>query len=452
MIQSLQLVFTLSILLFVSLSITAQSLSINVVGSSNTKVYLYSLQGEKTLLIDSVNASSDNNYKYNLEKLFVGFYRLSFPKNTVIDFINDGKDVVLKTDFNNILDSMKVVSSESNKLFYQFIKLNRQYKTKNELLQFILNRFPKDDSYYQQTKERLNELHNEYLEFINITAQKDPKSFIARYIFSSQLPIIDINIPQEKQLDYLKANALNYVDFNDASLINSDLFSNKSIEYLTYFSNPQLPKELLEKEFMKAIDSLFNKAKVNQLVYQHITEYLIDGFKKYGFNQVLDYIVENYVVKDDLCLDEKTEGTIKRRIDQAKYLKVGSFVPEIVLPNEKGKLVELSKINSEKTLIVFYSTWCSHCKELLPKLNAYKKGKPDKALTILAISLDTKREEWEAFFNENCSELINLSDLKGWDGKASNDYYIYATPTMFLIDKEKKIISKPIEVRDILTQ
>lgn len=449
MIQLLQLVFTLSILLFVSLCVNAQTLSINVSGSNNTKVYLYSLLGEKTLLIDSVDASSDNNYKYNLEKLSTGFYRLSFTKNIVIDFINDSKNVVLKTDFNNILDSMNVISSESNKLFYQFIKLNRQYKTKNELLQLILNRFPKDDTYYQQTKERLNELQNEYLEFVSITAQKDPQSFIAKYIRSAQLPVLDISVQPDKQLTYLKDHALDNVDFNNSSLINSDVFTNKTIEYLTYFRNPQLPLELLEKEFMSAVDSILNKAKVNQLVYQHITEYLIDGFKKFGFDQVLDYIVENYVIKDDLCLDERTEGMIKRRIEQAKYLKIGNAVPNIIMNDINGKQVELNIISTEKTVIVFYASWCPHCKELLPKLNELKKQNGNK-LEIVAISLDEKKDDLINFVNTNCSNLINVSDLKGWEGKAANDYYIYATPTMFLLDKDKKIISKPITINELM--
>ena len=42
-----------------------------------------------------------------------------------------------------------------------------------------------------------------------------------------------------------------------------------------------------------------------------------------------------------------------------------------------------------------------------------------------------------------------MSDLKGWEGKAATDYFIYATPTMFLIDNEKKIIGKPITIEEV---
>jgi hypothetical protein len=39
---------------------------------------------------------------------------------------------------------------------------------------------------------------------------------------------------------------------------------------------------------------------------------------------------------------------------------------------------------------------------------------------------------------------------KKWDGKVATDYNIYATPTMFLIDKKMKIIAKPISFNELI--
>lgn len=448
LIQRKESLFVLLILFLFSFSFYAQTLEIRIEGHSS-KIYLSNLSGDKTSLVDS--SISNGSYRFSLanNNLHSGLCRITFDKNKWIDFINDGMDVSISTNIKSLLDSLKIIESESNKLFYSFLKLNKQYKTKTELLNLIISRFPKDDPYYITTRKRLSELQNDYLEFVNITSQKKPSSFVARYIRYSQLPVVDVNIPLEKHVEYLKSNSLDHINFNDALLINSDLFSNKTIEYLSYYGNPQYPKELLEKEFMIAVDTLLNKARVNQLVYQHITEYMIDGFKRFGFDQVLDYIVENYVIKDDLCLDEKTEGLIKRRIDQARILKVGALAPEITLPDINGKNYGLDEINSGKILIVFYSSWCQHCKELLPQLNKVVKNQAEKNIEVLAISLDTKRENWLDFITENCQSLINVSDLKGWDSKVANEYHIYATPTMFLIDRERKIISKPITFNDL---
>jgi len=359
--------FIICILVVLSLSgIGAQTIKIRVnnLNLSQGKSQLSYLEGENAVpvMADTIylKDQADFNYKLPGHSGHQGLYRLSFPNNKSIDFINDNEDVILSTDANNIMDSMRVIKSESNRLYYYFIKLNKQYKIKTDLLLLLLAKYPKDDDYYNYTKNKMMQLQKEYLHFINITSQKNQKSFIARYIKSVQLSTVDINVPFEKQLAYLKTHGLDNVDFNDDDLIKSDVFASKSIEYLTLFRNPQLPKELLEKEFMSAVDTILNKAKINPLVYKHVTEYLIDGFKKFGFDEVIDYIVDNYVIKDDICLDEKLQNSIQRRMDQSKHFKTGALVPEIVIPDSTGRDVDLQKIGGERTLIIFYASWCPH--------------------------------------------------------------------------------------------
>jgi hypothetical protein len=248
--------------------IKAQTIKIRVnnLNLDSGKSQLSSLEGEKVVpeISDTIYSKTQVDFNYLLlgHSGHVGFYRLSFPNNIKVDFINDNVYVDLITDANNIIDSMKVIKSESNKLYFKFIKLNKQYKMKTDLLQLILAKYPKDDDYYNYTKNKLAGLQKEYLEFVNVTSQKDPKSFIARYIKSVQLPVTDMSLPMEKQLAYLKVHTLDNVDFDDDDLIYSDAFTSKSIEYLALFRNPQLPKALLEKEFMSAVDTILSKARL----------------------------------------------------------------------------------------------------------------------------------------------------------------------------------------------
>lgn len=95
---------------------------------------------------------------------------MQFDRIHSLDFINDGKDIEIRTDFNKIIDSLKVIKSESNKLFYEFPRLNKSYKTKTDLLQLILARYPKDDNYYEMTQKKLAELQNNYKQFVKVTS------------------------------------------------------------------------------------------------------------------------------------------------------------------------------------------------------------------------------------------------------------------------------------------
>ena len=346
------------------------------------------------------------------------------------------------------INFINMVSAYS-RIFYSFIKLNKTYKSKADLFQLFLSRYPKDDSFYKTAQTKIIELQDEYLDFVNTTTQKDPDSFIAKYIRSAQLPIVNYNLQVDKQLTFLKEHALDKVNFNDASLVYSDVFTNKTIEYLTYYSNPQLPKELLEKEFTKAVDFIISKAKVKPQVYKHVVEYLIDGFKRFGFDKILDYIVQNFVIKDELCLDEKTENSIQRRLDQNKKLPVGEITANIIMPDAAGNNISLTGLKSDKVLILFYASWCTHCQDLVPKLAAYYKAQKGKKFEVLAVSLDNKKEEWLKFIKDNNLNWLNVSDMKGWDSKAAADYYIYATPTMFLVDRNKKILGKPLTLEEL---
>ena len=416
------------------------------------KVLISEIEGEKIKTIDSIVNHTDKNLiiKLNKTNIHTGLYRLTFENKAWLQLIYENEDIEIETDAHHIIDSLKIIKSESNKIYYEFIKRNKEYKTKSKLLQLILSQYPEDDNYYQTTKEKLNQVQEDYLYFVNVISQTNPNSFAARYIMATQLPVIDIAIPSEKQLDYLKSHTLDNINFNDEDLVYSNAFTNKIIEYLTYYRNPGLNRELLEKEFMFAVDTVLTRAKVNQRVYQQIIEYLLDGFRNSGFDSLIEYIVENYVIKDNICLNQELSKTLDRRINQAKIFRIGTIVPNIVLPDSAGALIELNKINAENTLIIFYASWCPHCQNLLPRIYDIYKRQNEKKFEIFAVSIDTSRSEWLNFVRTNNLNWLNVSDLKGWDGQVAKEYYLYATPTMFLINNEKKIISKPITFEELI--
>lgn len=429
----------------------AQTVNIKIIGIESGYVMLYSLEGEKLTFSDSIAAAGNNNFIFTFDyaENHPGLYRLTFNKNKSLDFVYDGESIEIETNAKNILDSIRVINSDANKLYYEFVKRNKEFKSKSELLQLVLARYPEKDDYYYTTKEKLIQVQEDYLYFVNVTAQLKPKSFIARYARSAQLTVIDPETPPDKYLDYLKSHSLDNVNFFDEDLIYSDAFANKSIEYLTYFRNPQLPLELLKKEFMAAIDSILGKARVNEIVYTHAVEYLLEGFKNFGFDNVINYIVENYVIMDDLCLNQKLGNTLDRRIQQSKQFKPESIVPDIILPDSTGSLINLKDLNNEKTLIIFYASWCSHCQTLMPEIYDKYKNQPDKKFEVLAVSIDTSRTDWLNYIRTNNLDWLNVSDLEGWDGKAAEDYSIYATPTIFLVDNEKKLIRVAASVKEI---
>ena len=66
---------------------------------------------------------------------------------------------------------------------------------------------------------------------------------------------------------------------------------------------------------------------------------------------------------------------------------------------------------------------------------------------MLFISLDTDKA---VFKNFTCVfPFISMCDYKKWDTQAVKDYYIFVTPSLFLLDKNNKIILRPILAKQV---
>ena len=123
------------------------------------------------------------------------------------------------------------------------------------------------------------------------------------------------------------------------------------------------------------------------------------------------------------------------------YVKglVGMQAPNIEWMTPKDEKTTLYDLPQKQILIVFWSSECSYCSGEMPKINEWAKGKKD--VIVLAISLDTDKYKYYETIKKYDS-LMPYADFKGWESSIVKDYYVYATPTFYLLDKNKIIIKK----------
>ncbi|MEZ5084271.1 MAG: TlpA disulfide reductase family protein [Bacteroidales bacterium] len=196
------------------------------------------------------------------------------------------------------------------------------------------------------------------------------------------------------------------------------------------------------------MDKIMYEAMDNSLIYSFITEYLVGGFEKFHFDKVLDYIAETYAPEQ--CENEERKSDLQTRLKKYAELSVGKPAPEIMIPDINGNKITLSKINAEYTLIIFWASWCPHCNEILPEIQAICESSLNPAkMTVLSVSLDKDKAEWENAVAKGRYTWLNASELNGWDSQPAIDYNVYATPTMFLLDKKKNILAKPITFEEL---
>ena len=73
----------------------------------------------------------------------------------------------------------------------------------------------------------------------------------------------------------------------------------------------------------------------------------------------------------------------------------------------------------------------------------------DSNLKVLAIGLEEDAEAWQQA-TASLPNFTNVLGLNKWDNEIGNLYNISATPTYFVLDEDKTIVSKPDTLESLL--
>ena len=443
------------------------TLEIQVNNQPDNHIILEKISGDDfkpldTLLVHPVNKTSSVNSKaaqYTFpENLSIGMYRLIFGKTTYarvmdedpqqLDFIFNNEDIILETNFDAPEDSLLAILSEENRVWFEFLRKKKQIETK-------LKNWEKEVDYYQNknvsgtdTKVQtaiahFNSLQKERDDLITEMVSRYPNLLATSMIKMYREPFLDGNLSQQQRQAKFQKDFFNTLDFTDERLINSSVYTNRIFYYLTSYNQPGFTKQQLENEYIKAVDVVIAHTNKNPKVYEFILGYLVHGFEVLKMDKVIDYIADNY--SGTTCqTDEKT--TLERKL-AAREMKPGTVVPDFTMNDINGDPVTLSEVQKDKTLLLFWASWCPHCSKMIPYIKSWAN---QHNVEVVAVSLDTSKTEWkEGVSNLGMESWFNVSDLKQWDGKVATEYNVFATPTMFIIDKNRKILAKPVTNIDL---
>ena len=128
-----------------------------------------------------------------------------------------------------------------------------------------------------------------------------------------------------------------------------------------------------------------------------------------------------------------------------KPILVGTKVKNIVLNDSLGIPHSLYDVKSKYTVLYFWDPDCGHCQKITPKLKeSYDKIK-SKGVQVFAVCTEVEIDKWKKFIREKDLNWINVADPE-LHNNFRHDFDITTTPQIFLLDENKNIIAKKIEV------
>ena len=443
---------------------------------NNQAVALFQCYGDTLLFVDSTHTNKNGEFVFSDKTFsnsdFQGFKNLESLLKVVLQnnqwfyVLCDGKPIEIKTLFqpnafyNIATDSLVVIKSENNKQLYEFQYLQTQLNVTNSWLLQMMRLYPLEDPFHQQIEDEYFKRYAAMEGFLATVFAEDSmrgsSSPLGR-LGGAYFPFNpDWKQPDQWRDSIIAAHYFDYFNPADTFYLHTNILPEKMEVYLQLKTNKtdDYGQPVRNEAFLSnAAHEFLEQTKSNTLNFEFCLNYLLKKFDKEHLDNAFLYLYDSYA-KPQTGDCESTIAileNLKEKANKLRNVAIGSNAPNF---NISDKL-QLNDIQSDYTLLLFWATWCPHCTQVVPQLKKvvddFNQKTTNKLLTI-AVSLDTDEGQWQKFVTENnLLSFLNFSEFKGWQSEVVKRYNVYATPTMFLLDKDKKIIAKPITEQELST-
>ena len=421
------------------------SLKVNLNGNEQANLLLYRIYGDKFQLLDTLERNKEGQYSFLFpSNASIGMYRLSFAPKAFADIIYNQEDCWIRTELKSPMDSMYVIQSVENQIYYDFLKQKRAYELKMELLKPLLAYYPEQNTFLASVTEEFETVQLDYLVYVNDKLERFPNTWASLYLAFFRNPLIPAGLSDSELSNFMQLHLFDFVNFDHTELLYSDAYPARLIEYLSLFSNMDLSREEMGEAFKQAIDRIMAKPIRDPIIRDFMIGYLMDGFQQYGFDEVIVHMAYNYQ-QTQTCDNELLKSDLQTRLENFQRLAIGMSAPDFTMSDSKNHSTSLSSIKTPRVILFFWSSTCPHCRELYPYLVDMYENQKDKKVEVVAISIDDDLDAWKGFKDQFHAGWIDLCDGKSWESAVIKDYNIYATPSFFVIDQASgKIVGKPI--------
>jgi thiol-disulfide isomerase/thioredoxin len=444
-------IFIFCFLLLQSFLSLAQNNKISgtIPGLANKDVFLLRMVAENRQIIDTASTDPSGSFVFELPSDFpIGQYAVVVGPSQLIELIYNKEDIRFVTTGASSDDQVQIVESIENRIYYDYLYEKGITLYKTDLLEPLIQNYPTDDPFYQTAIAQYNLLKENFDERVNTLVEQNPETFAAQIIQTDKPLLPDPTLTPLMQTIFLKTHYFDETNFTDTLLTRTNILSSKVVGYLGLFQEKKMTKEQLENSLLVGVDTVLNKAIVNQEVYEYVVDFLINGFQAIGFEKGLEYIAEHNQL-DQFCVNTERKTELENKIELINKLAIGKTAPDFETVDLQGKMIRLSDVGAERTLLIFWASWCPHCDEIMPVIKEYYSKKNRRELEVVAVSIDESRNDVESAIETNDYNWINIAELQGWDGQIVEEYGISATPTIFILDKNKSIIGKPGNVDEL---
>jgi peroxiredoxin len=453
--NTIALLIALSPLATLATETEGHDIKITVKGfKEGTTCILGNYHGDKQYIKDSAKVGPNGEIIFKgKDKYPEGIYLLIPDNKKYFDLVMDeNQHFTLESDTIDYVNHMKVKGSEENNFFYSYQKFIVTQQRLVEPLRAAL-KTTKDKDSLKIITDKVTKIDADVRDYKKNFVKNNPKSFIAKLFTAMEDPVIPETptLPNGKKdtlfpYHYYKAHFFDNIDFTDDRLLRSPIFHPKVKQYMDKMT-AQIPDSI-----NIAADYLVEKARNNPEIFKWMVYWLTltyESSKIMGMDAVFVHMVEKYYVTNQAYwVDSAQLAKITERAYILNPILIGKKAPPITMIDSTGKTISLYDVKAKYTIAIFWDVDCGHCKKEIPKLQElYTNKLKGKGIEVYAISSENKDKDWRKFIREHQLHWINVRQPDDYKRAVTKKIYdIYSTPFIYLLDENKIIRAKHIDV------
>lgn len=435
---------------------TAQKYNINIKinGLSDAEIFLAHHYGNKQYLDDTIKLDAKGEGVFTGDSLLhQGIYLVVLPSKNYFEIIvGADQEFSVEANKDDLQKSIKIKGSKENLAFLQYQNYMISMNEKSQAIQQRIKTNSANNDTVAFLQEQLKQLDKDVKTEWNKMIKENPGTLLESVIKAMIAPEMpEFVVPESIQnkdsarwfmsYNYNQLHYFDNINFADERLLLTPILHNK-VEY--YFSKViiQNPDTII-----KYVDLVAGKASANDEVFQYVIRYFINTFQQsniMGMDKVFVHVADTYYLSGKVTwLDEETMQKLREQVAKLRFNLIGNLAQDLKMETLTGEYAKLHEIKAKYILVMFWEPDCGHCKKVVPKVwEIYNQFNRDE-FEVFAVYTQADKTHWGEYIEEkqydwvNCWDPYNITNFRFF-------YNVYSTPTLYLLDKDKKIIAKRI--------
>jgi peroxiredoxin len=414
-------------------------------------IVLRGFAGLHTYTIDSTTVAADGTFRLAYTARDYGMGLLSTAGQQPYIVVLSQEDMQLKGEQLHLPQTVQTLSGAEQRSFVQYATEQPKREQVLSAWTFLEQSYQADSLFAESTATRTaiavekQRLRTEEQAFLS---QLSEMSYVRWYLpirkLVSNVQTVAKYRPQEIPATIA---AFRHLDYSDERLYKSGLLRNALEGHFWLLENSGVSLDKVYAEMKISVDAFLATLIHDEVKLNEIGDFLFDLLERHSLFEASEHLALQLLDSSSCTLNDD----FAKQLETYRAMKVGNIAPDFQFSGtvlSAGKEINrLSDIKSNYQLVVFGASWCQKCTEEIPQLaQKYQQWKAV-GMEVVLVSLDSDEAAYRHFAES--FPFLSMCDFKMWKSPVVESYYVSATPTMYLLDNERKILLRPKSVAQV---